>query len=47
MEINLDDLYEFLKNPSNSKIIYLIFILFGLGLLSKIIKRILDEIKNK
>jgi len=43
----MDKLFEFINNPANAKIIYILFLLIGLGFIGNLVKRIMNEIKRK
>lgn len=43
----MDKIFEFINNPANTNIIYIVFIVVGLGLIGNTIKRVMDEIKRK
>ncbi|MCY6957684.1 hypothetical protein [Clostridium brassicae] len=43
----MEKFFQYLNNPNNKEKIYIFFVVVGLGLITKTIKRIMDEIKKK
>ncbi len=43
----MDEIYQFIKAPENSKKVYVVFVIIGIGMIANLIKRVMDEIRKK
>lgn len=43
----MDKIFQFINDPANSKKIYILFVLIGLGFVGNLVKRVMNEIKRK